>query len=563
LGENVPDCLFPVIKQARYLNPHQDIYLLTDQKTFFEKQGGFFEIERVVLIDTAPIPLSKEHQIFLDVNPIERSSSSGLWYYATERFFTLFDFIQSRNLKNIIHLENDSMLYIDVDELQFPSQLAAPFQSMVGCIPCFLFTKDAESLRLLLAHIISEIINYKGVRPNVYLNDMQTLASYYRKFGADYLLPLPTLMPEYRYLKRKSIFAPDNQTPLSFLWAHGDLFPGYIFDAAGLGIYLNGNDRKLSPGHGSGTIHSRSLFDPGHFSFFWGEDQKGKKVPFLSFKGKNYRIVNLHFHSKMPEEYTSFPKQEQKPKYFIAIKKNGENRNLEEYTPFLPPAGKFYADPFLIKRDGVNYLFFEEYNGQKGVISYVTVEGEGKVSQPRLALELPTHLSFPSLFQEGDDIYMVPETYRYKSVSLYKSVAFPDQWQRKRELIRGERFSDPLLFKHNGYYWLFVTTHMDQLSIYYAKSLGAKFLPHPINRRRIKGRNAGPLFTFEGRMIRPTMDCSQRYGKSMILKEIVLLTPEEFIEKEFALIEPTWAPGLVGTHTYCQGEDYLVYDGEL
>jgi hypothetical protein len=135
---------------------------------------------------------------------------------------------------------------------------------------------------------------------------MQTLASFYRKFGAAYMTPLPILMPEYHYPKRVSTFEPDNETSLDFLSTNASLFPGYIFDAAALGVFANGNDRRYFPERGAGIIHYRSLFDPGHFSFFWGSDLQNHRVPFLSFKEKTYRIVNMHFHSKLPEGHTSY-----------------------------------------------------------------------------------------------------------------------------------------------------------------------------------------------------------------------------------------------------------------
>ncbi len=262
--------------------------------------------------------------------------------------------------------------------------------------------------------------------------------------------------------------------------------------------------------------------------------------------------------------FSSLFSGEGRSKYFIAIKeKEGKDfTSLETYTPFLPPKGKFYADPFLLNYKGMNYLFFEDYDYKKGVISYVILDRNQVVTKPEVALELSTHLSFPFIFQEGEEVYMTPETYRYRAVYLYKATQFPYGWKRERVLVQGEYFSDPILFKYDGYYWLFVAIHMDQLAIYYATDLKSQFFPHPMNHQRIKGRNAGNIFFKEGRMIRPTMDCSIRYGRSMILKEIVLLTKSEFIEKEINLIEPNWAPGLVGTHTYSQNEDYLVYDGE-
>jgi hypothetical protein len=267
---------------------------------------------------------------------------------------------------------------------------------------------------------------------------------------------------------------------------------------------------------------------------------------------------------KLPPTSTSFDPAVKYPKYFIAIKRNeGDVLNhLSTYIPLLPPQGKFYADPMLFKYRGVNYLFFEDYDYRKGVISYVEIDREGQISSPRKALELPIHLSFPQLFQEGNEIYMTPETHDYGAVFLFKAIEFPDRWEPERFLIRGEYFSDPILFKHNGYYWLFAAVHQDHLVIYYANDLRAEFLPHPINSQAIRGRNAGPVYSDRGRLVRPTMDCSQSYGRSMILKEIVLLDPSHFVERDIAYIQPTWAPDLDGTHTYCQNEDYVVYDGQ-
>lgn len=251
--------------------------------------------------------------------------------------------------------------------------------------------------------------------------------------------------------------------------------------------------------------------------------------------------------------------------YFIAIKKNEGNvwDSLNCYTSLRAPNGRFYADPFLFKYQGVNYLFFENYDSQKGVISYVEIDREGNLSDVKLALERPIHLSFPYVFQEGDDIYMLPETYQNRSVSLFKCKEFPNQWEQVRVLVHGEHFSDSILFQHNHFYWLFTAIHKDRLCIYYSESLEGKFRPHPINRKHIRGRNAGSVFSINGKLVRPTMDCQERYGRAVIFKEILLLTPKEFQEQEIGSIEPDWAPDLVGTHAFCLTEDYLVYDGNL
>ncbi len=249
------------------------------------------------------------------------------------------------------------------------------------------------------------------------------------------------------------------------------------------------------------------------------------------------------------------------PKYFIAIKKNEGDvlKSLDTFTPLLPPARKFYADPMLFKHRGVNYLFFEDFDYKKGVISCIPIDGGAQ--RCRKVLELPIHLSFPFVFEEAGEVYMVPETYDWGAVFLFKATRFPDRWKPERFLIRGQAFSDPILFKHNGTYWLFSATYGDRLSIHYAENLASEFLPHPINRKYLLGRNAGPVFSQQGRLVRPVMDCSQSYGRSMILKEIVHLDRTDFVERAIETIEPNWAPHLAGTHTYCQNGDYVVYDG--
>ena len=314
LGDAIPSCLCSTLKQARFFNSASDIYLLTDEKSysyFQQNHAKLIEEELIQLVNMASIPPTKEHLDFQKLGGIFDREGDGFWLYTSERFFSLYDFIKEKNLENTLHLENDTMVYVELNEILplFKNiQIAAPFQSLKGCIPCFVFIKDAKSLSHLVNHILHEIEHYDKHHPQIFLNDMQTLASFYRTYGVEYLLPLPTLMPEYSkyYQKRKSTFPPDNRTPIEFLSQSASLFPEILFDAAAIGIFINGLDKKFSSNYGQGVIDPRCLFNPSYFSYFWGKDEKARDVPYISFKGKSYRITNLHFHSKKPEQYTSF-----------------------------------------------------------------------------------------------------------------------------------------------------------------------------------------------------------------------------------------------------------------
>ena len=252
-------------------------------------------------------------------------------------------------------------------------------------------------------------------------------------------------------------------------------------------------------------------------------------------------------------------------KYFIAVKNQGENilDSLEDHHAFLPPRNRFYADPILFKYQGINYLFFEDYDYVKGIISYTTIDENLQFTKVEKALELPCHLSFPYVFEDNGTIYMIPETFQMKEVSLFKAIEFPGKWEKVKTLVQGEPFVDSIVFQHGGYYWLFTSSAStgSRMFIYYATSLEGDFSPHPMNKKEIPGRNAGPLFYYEGSLVRPVMDNQEVYGKAMILKEIVHLDPTRFEERDIRRIDPTWAPKLTGTHTLNMHNDLVVYDG--
>jgi hypothetical protein len=287
LGEKIPPCMVTTMRQARYMNPESHVYLLTDQP---------LQCDEVEVIRVEPVSIAERYGL-------DPSVADGLWAHATNRFFVLERFVRERGLRDVIHLENDTMLYVELEEI-LPQlaefRLAVPFQSKVGAIPCFVYIRDGEVLTELVEHMRRKLESYRGELAMFRINDMQTVASF------DGVAALPTLMKEYKFRARKSRFTADNQTPLHFLMTNGEKFEGYLFDAAGLGIWMNGNNQEYSPGKGAGTIHSRCLFDPSRFEYIWGEDKKGRKVPFLRFNEKEWRIVNLHFHSKKPEDYASF-----------------------------------------------------------------------------------------------------------------------------------------------------------------------------------------------------------------------------------------------------------------
>ena len=62
-------------------------------------------------------------------------------------------------------------------------------------------------------------------------------------------------------------------------------------------------------------------------------------------------------------------------------------------------------------------------------------------------------------------------------------------------------------------------------------------------------RPAGRLFHAKGRLIRPSQDCSDRYGSAIVLNRVDVLTSREYRETIIGRLEPDWMPRLSGTHT--------------
>ena len=67
-------------------------------------------------------------------------------------------------------------------------------------------------------------------------------------------------------------------------------------------------------------------------------------------------------------------------------------------------------------------------------ISVIKVDGDN-YDFLGVVLEEDFHLSFPFVFKDGDDIYMVPESSKNSDIRLYKSVDFPLKWKFEKQWI--------------------------------------------------------------------------------------------------------------------------------
>lgn len=228
-----------------------------------------------------------------------------------------------------------------------------------------------------------------------------------------------------------------------------------------------------------------------------------------------------------------------------------------------------YADPFFLEKDGIIYVFFEDIHlkAYKGHISVSEFEN-GSWSDPVPVITKDYTLSFPSLFEYDGDVYCLPEAREAEKTIFYKAAEFPARWEECKVIFDDFPIVDPQVFHHDNTYWMFFSPatygRWNQLYIYYADNPLDKWHPHPLNPVKTDlrfSRNAGSIFSHQGKVFRPSMDNSEIYGKRVILNEITRLSVSDFNEQELFSIGPEDYPFKSDkTHTISSSGKLVVLD---
>ena len=245
----------------------------------------------------------------------------------------------------------------------------------------------------------------------------------------------------------------------------------------------------------------------------------------------------------------------------------------ERLRPLLPPPGRYWADPFAVQHDGRTHILFEEFlcEERRGRIAIVTLDRYGRPSPARIALELDSHLSYPCVFEREGRLYMVPENAASGNLDLYECVRLPDEWVRRRSLLEGVPVVDASLVEWQGLWWMFASLKKpeglrtaDLLVLYVSEDpVNGVWRKHPLSPLLADVTNARPAgapFVFGERLFRLAQDGSRGYGWAISVNEVLSLTPTDFAERNVALLQPSWARSLLGTHTLNRAGRTVVMD---
>lgn len=245
--------------------------------------------------------------------------------------------------------------------------------------------------------------------------------------------------------------------------------------------------------------------------------------------------------------------------------------NLKKMKPISMPKKVFWADPFLFNKDNKTYVFFENLSYEKmiGKISCGEVYEDSKnnfiLANIKDVLVKEYHLSYPQIFEDNGEIFMIPETSSNNRVEVYKSLNFPNDWELYSFAFEGERISDTTYFQdEEGKKWLFLNKN-NGLYIYQIEDLKfSKIIHHklnPISMDTKFTRNAGSIFKHNNDYIRPNQyNISGVYGYGLRLSKISKLNLLEYSEEEIKVVKPNFIRGIIGTHHLHQLNNSFVFD---
>lgn len=295
IGHLFPDYINDCVKQLKIFNENVSIYLILDEEHFDKIHD-----KNIILISSKEL-YDEKIQKFIDENKnLMRTFRQGFWLYTTLRFMYLSKLIIKKDLENVFHFENDVMVYYDLTEnldkfIDNCGDMSCTFEHDDRCVPSFIFIKNK--------YIMDKLTDFMLENNNYFDNDMILLSQFKKKYNT--VKNLPIIFPE--YAEKFEMKTVKNITTTDKLQYHHNFnIFNSIFDAAALGHYVDGNDWRNSKTQREGYINETSLFQCNNFTQIgWMKDDKKRKVPFVEFNNKKYKINNLHIHSKKLKKFFS------------------------------------------------------------------------------------------------------------------------------------------------------------------------------------------------------------------------------------------------------------------
>ncbi len=235
------------------------------------------------------------------------------------------------------------------------------------------------------------------------------------------------------------------------------------------------------------------------------------------------------------------------------------------------PTGREWADPFPLRTPTSDLVFLEEYvrATHRGRLAVVQLDdSERGWRSVDTILDLPTHLSYPFVFEWAGTWYLLPEQAGTGTLQLYIAETFPTVW-RWHSVALDRPAADATIVMIDQRWWMFTAITplggltADELHLFHATTPLGPWEPHaqnPVVSDVRTARPAGRVYQQDGVWYRVAQDGAVGYGHSIAIVRIDRLDLDGYLETVVDLIRPDWAPRLMGTHTINSDGDLTTVD---
>jgi hypothetical protein len=242
---------------------------------------------------------------------------------------------------------------------------------------------------------------------------------------------------------------------------------------------------------------------------------------------------------------------------------------------WVPGSGnlRYLADPFAIWRDGQLFVFAEyfDYRDAVGRIVVSVFDACLNFVVRHDVLQEPWHLSYPFVFEDAGETWMLPEAFQSGGLWLYRAVEFPLRWERVSRIALEDVPLDATPFHDGTRWWLFyapafpATHRLTHLCAAWSETLEGPWTSHPGNPILIDpngARPGGSPIVRAGLLHLPIQDCRGTYGAALRIVRFDQLTPYRVAATQLGTIQApaAAAPYLDGCHTLSAAGDVTLID---
>jgi hypothetical protein len=243
-----------------------DIHVITNS-VFFPKLNKFKAVINIVDSDSLNI------DIFNNKTKLNKTIRNGFWNNTSKRLFLLYEYIKLHDIKNVIHLENDVLLYKNMD-YRMENKIYLTMDCNYRCIPGIIYIPNYKLMTNL-------ICNY-----NFSSNDMINMGIFYNN-NKDIVNTFPIIDNSIQKCIYNENFTEFNS----------------IFDGAAIGQYLGGIDPRNRSGDTTGFVNETCVIKYNKYKFKWIKNGE-YKLPYIQINKNLIPINNLHIHSKKLKKFS-------------------------------------------------------------------------------------------------------------------------------------------------------------------------------------------------------------------------------------------------------------------